>query len=453
MIDSRSDVHPDWVQTAIRSIEGQTVEVELIVIDNIGRKKTIGQCWNEGVLKASNDYIAFIGDDDWYSGDLCITLIQQILRHPEFQRYATFMTAFDEETKLYSPIQREWTGCFKKQYLIDHPFNEELKTGVDREYLQEYIKRGDLSFNIPYHFGYYYRKHNDYSCSGKITFEVEASPIYVLCSGGRSFIDPILPSFNDKYFIESKFDPLKADKADLIFVEWANQNAIEVGNYECKAKKILRLHSFEAFSSSIHYIPFEKYDLVIFIAEHIKEYVESKIGKIPNAVVIPVGINLEKFHLVGKEKNNKICYAGEISRKKGIGELFFIANSLPEYEFYIAGKFKEDDVAFYFNEKKPKNVFLEPFSYDLNEFFKDKTYFINTSLREGNPVTVLEAMACGLKPLINDWVGADKIYDGFIYKSLNDIVNLFRDYTPMEYRKFAEQFDIKKTIEKINGNL
>jgi len=453
IIDSRSDVHPDWVQTAIRSIKGQTVEVELIVIDNIGRGKTIGQCWNEGVSKATNDYVAFLGDDDWYSGDLCITLIQQILRHPEYQRYSTFMTAFDEKTKLYSPIQREWTGCYTKQYLLDNPFNGKLKSGVDREHLQEFIKQGNLSFNIPYHFGYYYRKHNDYSCAGKITFGIEISPVYILCSGGRSFIDPILPIFGKKYFVGSNFNPLIADQAELIWVEWANQNAIEVGNYGCKAKKILRLHSYEAFSQSIFYIPFDKYDKVIFIAEHIKKFVESKVGEIPNAVVIPVGIDINGFDPSCKIRNNKIAYAGEISRKKGIGELFLIAKELPEYEFYIAGKFKEDDVAWWFNEKQPKNVFIEPYSYDLPKFFEDKTYILNTSLREGNPITVLEGMAHGLKPLISDWVGADEIYGKYVYKNLDDFRNLLNDYNPFEYKEFAKQYDIKKTIEKINGYL
>ena len=64
MIDSRSDKHPDWVQVAVQSIERQNVEVELVVVNNIGRKRTIGECFNLGVEDATGEYCFFIGDDD-----------------------------------------------------------------------------------------------------------------------------------------------------------------------------------------------------------------------------------------------------------------------------------------------------------------------------------------------------------------------------------------------------
>lgn len=451
IIDSRSDKHPDWVQNAIHSVQRQTVECELIVIDNIGRKKTIGQCWNEGVLKASNNYILFLGDDDWLSSDYCSTLIQYALAYPGYVMWTTNMIAFDEETKLYAPIQRICTGMWAKQYLLAYPFNEKLEKGIDREYIEEMKKRGDVGFSINHHFGYYYRKHNDYSCAGQITFTQEEADIYVLASY-RSFIDPIVKEWkkDKKVFISSEpFEPILADKAKIIFCEWLSQNAVEVSNYECSAKKYLRVHSYEAFSPLIYYVKWEAFDKVFFIAEHIKEFVEAKVGKIPNAVVVPVGIQLLDFK--DKIGNNKICYAGEISRKKGIGELFLIAKELPEYEFHIAGKFKDEDVAIWFNQKKPANVYLEPYSYNLNEFFKDKTYFISTSLREGNPVTLLEAMSAGLKPLVNDWIGADKIYGKYVFKNLSQLKALLNDYDPREYRQFAEQYEFNKMFERLNG--
>ncbi len=453
IVDSRSDKHPDWVQLAKDSVKRQTVECELIVIDNVGFKEVTGKRWNEGVKKAKGEYVLFVGDDDWLSMDYCSALLQYALSNPGYVQYTTNMIAFDEETKRYTVLTRICTGMWKKDYLLKYPFNEELIRGIDREYIQEMQKRGDVGFTINHHYGYYYRKHDDYSLAGKITFTKEKPDIYVLTSG-RNFIDPLVARWKKekKVFVTTEqFNPLMADEAEIIFCEWLRDDAIAVSKYDCKALKILRLHAYEAFSSLIYYVDFSKFDKVIFIAEHIKNFVESKVGKIPNAVVIPVGIGVNGFDPRSKKRNNKIAYAGEISRKKGIGELLFIAKNLPEYEFHIAGKFTEEDVAGYLNEKQPKNVFIEPYSYDLQKFFEDKTYIINTSLREGNPITVLQAMAYGLKPLIYDWVGATGIYGHNVFKNLDELKFLLEEsYKPEEYKSFVENnYDFENTYKQI----
>ncbi len=448
MIDSRSDQHPDWVQLAKNSVLKQAIECELIVIDNIGRKKTIGECWNEGVGKATNDLVFFLGDDDWIAESYLGELFYYASKYPHFVMYTTNMTTYHETEKLYSTLVRICTGMWRREYLIKYPFNEKLQKGIDREYIQEMQKRGDVGYTLNHNFGYYYRQHEDYSCAGKIRVETTQPDYYVLASY-RSFIDPLVREWKKKksvYVSSEKFNPQIAEEAEMIWCEFA-KDAVGVGDYECKAKKILRLHAYEAFSPLIYYIKWEQFDKVIFIANHIKEFVESKVGKLPNAEVIPVGIHISDN--IKKEKNNKIAYAGEVSRKKGVGELLFIAKSLPDYEFHIAGKFNEEDTARHFNENRPDNVFVYPYSYDLPKFFEDKTYIINTSLREGNPVTVLEAMACGLKPLINDWIGAKEIYGEYVFTDLTTLKLLLYDYEPDKYRKFAEKYQFNKIYKRI----
>lgn len=455
MTNSRENRHPDWVQLARNSVDKQTVECELVEIDNIKNDRTLGECWNEAVKKAKYDYILFLGDDDWITMDYLSVLLQYALVNSNYVMWTTNMTAFDNKTKLYTSLPRICTGMWRKEYLLKYPFNEKLKSGIDREYIQEMQKRGDRGFTINHHYGYYYRKHDDYSMAGAITFVEKKPQIYVLTSS-RNFIDPLVERWKKKkeVFVTSKeFDPQLADEAEIIWCEWLREDAIIASQYQCKAKKILRLHSYEAFSPLIYYTDFSKFDTVIFIAEHIKDFVEEKVGKIPNAVVIPVGIDVSKFELNGKVKNNKIAYAGEISRKKGIGELILLANTFPDYEFHIAGKFNEEDVARVFNDNKPHNVFIEPFSYNLNEFFKDKTYVLNTSLREGVPITVLEGMACGCKPIVNDWIGAKEIYgEENIYKTMQDFSDILYDYyDPEHYRKFVEDnFNIENTFKRID---
>lgn len=454
MIDSRSDKHKDWVDLAKDTAKRQSVETELIVIDNIGRKRTIGQCWNEGVKKAKYDYVLFLGDDDWLTEDYCAVLLQYAYNHPQYVMYTTFMTAFSMKEKLYTSIPRICTGMWRKEYLLKYPFNETLQKGVDREYIEEMQKREDNGLTVRHHHGYYYRKHDDYSCAGDITFLKNPADIYVLTTS-RNFIDPLVKEWRKHKEVmvsTEEFEPELADQAEIIWCEWLTNRAVDVANYQCDAKKFLRIHAYEAFSPLIHYVDFSKFDKVIFVADHIKDYVEHKVGVIPNAVVIPAGVNTEAYPLVKKQKNNKIAYAGEVSRKKGVDLLFFLAESFPEYEFHVAGKYNEEDTARHMNEMRPDNLIAHPYQHGtLNDFFKDKTYFLNTSLREGNPITLLEAMSCGLKPLVRNWIGSYDIYGMNVFRNAGQFEELLKqDYNPQQYHDFAKQFDFKKTLRKIN---
>ena len=69
VIDSRSDEHPDWVSDSVRSVQTQNIPIELKIVNNVGRKHTIGKCWNAGVKSATCDWVVFLGDDDFVSHD------------------------------------------------------------------------------------------------------------------------------------------------------------------------------------------------------------------------------------------------------------------------------------------------------------------------------------------------------------------------------------------------
>lgn len=450
IINSRGDHHGDWVQLAIQSALRQTVAVDVIEINNIGREKTIGQCWNEAVKEARCEWILFQGDDDWIAPDMAQTLLYYIkspyVQNSKIVNVSSYMTTFNNDTGQKTFLARQHTGAWKKEYLISNPFNEKLEKGVDREYIEEAIKAGNLSFIIEYYAGYFYRKHTDYSCAGDITF-VEKPADYYFLTSNRIFLHSITERLAKKIGKENiiisphtTYETIGGAK--VIWVEWANDKAVEIANAEVDAYKILRLHAYEAFSESIKNINLNKFDKVIFIDHYIKDYVERQYGKIENAVVIPNGVEVNNFTLnPNKQKNNKIAYAGYLSRKKGIGELILLAESLPEYEFYCAGRYQEDDIADYFNHKCPKNVHIENWKYDqaMNDFYQDKSFILNTSLRESQGMTMMEASLAGCKPLVRTWLGSDSVYpEKYLYTSIQDLRGLLEDdWNPEEYRQFV----------------
>lgn len=456
VIDSRSDKHPDWVRECIESIKSMDEDnAELIVVNNIGRKLTIGEAFNYGVRQSKGDWCVFVGDDDSVEADYA----QTIRRYASglgsnYVCIATNMTAFNDETGDNYPMRRQSTGAWRRVYLLNHPFNEKLDKGIDREHIEEAVKNGYFIFVINYYYGYYYRRHNDYHCAGDVVFHKEPSDYYFVTTN-RAFLSPIENEFK-KYgsvFIDTTYDYELAKKAKIVWVEWANKKAIDISNDKLDAKKILRVHAFEVFSEYAPQINWNGFDVVIFIDEYIKRYAEEKFGKISGAIVIPNGIDLDRFKFSDKPKNNKIAFAGYLTRKKGIGELMLIAKSLPEYRFYLAGKYQENDIADWMKTKKPDNVFVEEWKYDdaMNDFYQDKSFVINTSMRESQAVTIMEAMACGLKPLVADWIGAKEIYGDYVYRNIDELKALLKgSYQPEIYRNFIEtHYDMKNILPKI----
>ena len=463
MIDSRSNAHPDWVSVAIDSVEKQIFPVDFIIVDNVDRKKTIGKCFNEGVKNAKGDWVLFLGDDDRITGDYVATLVYNLEKHSRLNpvAIATFMTVFDNEKD--ECIRRAPTGMINRKYLLKYPFNEKLEKGIDREWFDLMKQRGDLQVVIPYHYGYYYRQHEDYNCAAPIDLLTEPKDIYMVAVSPQ-FIDPIAQRLIDNgksVFIETNgFNPKHAEKAKVIWCDWGNVDAVKISRFKCDAKKILRIHAWEVFFQIIHHIDFDAFDKIIFVADHIKEYLEKRHRrKYDNAVVIPNGVMLDEWEIsLNKERNNKIAMAGNIAEGKGTQLLLFIAQHLPEYEFHICGRFAQEDVAEYFLEKKPDNVIMDSWQYDLSDWFKDKTYVISPSIRESQHMAVMEGMAAGLKPLVFDWIGAKKIYDEkWVWNDLESLKSLLvGDYKPHEYRKFIEKnynFEDKfKEIEGLIGN-
>ncbi len=153
IVDSRGDIHPDWVQTAIQSIRNQfRLPDEVVLIENRKRDKTIGECYNLAVQQAKGDYVIFLDDDDWWARDYTMILEQYALNEPNHIAWTTCMMAYndiegDEKRGTVFPLHdRIHRGLWKRDYLLQYPYDEKLGKGIDRVHIEETKKRGDRIF-------------------------------------------------------------------------------------------------------------------------------------------------------------------------------------------------------------------------------------------------------------------------------------------------------------------
>lgn len=303
--------------------------------------------------------------------------------------------------------------------------------------------------------------------------------IAVVCLPGlESFLTDIVVHLGENHEVRTCFSTsgeelTEAIKwADTVWIEWANELAVKLTNelplLEDR-RTICRLHSYEAFAGYASAINWDRVDDLIFVAEHIKDQVldqAPQVGRLTRTHVVPNGINLERFPLTERTRGKNLAFVGDINYKKGPMLLLHAFSELvrqdPEYRLAIAGRIQDQRYVLYFDQMLKEmglqgHVKLDGWVKDVASWLEDKQYIVSTSLLEGHPVGLMEAMARGLKPVIHNFVGARQIYDdGFIWNSIPEFVQMIlaKDYDSGSYRQFIkERFSLEKQLEHIDNIL
>ena len=87
------------------------------------------------------------------------------------------------------------------------------------------------------------------------------------------------------------------------------------------------------------------------------------------------------------------------------------------------------------------NIHFDGWVENIAAWLEDKQYIVSTSVLEGHPVGIMEAMARGLKPIIHNYVGARGTYpEKYLWNTIPEFVSMVRDddYKSFEYRQFIE---------------
>ncbi len=145
-----------------------------------------------------------------------------------------------------------------------------------------------------------------------------------------------------------------------------------------------------------------------------KEMFKIKINEEKNN--LKIGINNNKKNIIS------IC---RLVDQKNIFEIFNIAKKLQIYNFIVLGDgCLLNNAKIYLKNNDIKNVFLFGTQKDIFKYLYESDLFLSTSLYEGHPISILEAMSIGLPILASKVTGnIDTIkcdFSGFFYR-LGDI--------------------------------
>ena len=153
-------------------------------------------------------------------------------------------------------------------------------------------------------------------------------------------------------------------------------------------------------------------DLIIMAAAHMKQHVQGLVGVGKRSIVVPMGVDLQKFNQTGPlERKELTCISNREFKKNSNVDLILEAIAIaretqPGIHLTIVGDGPlRPDL-----ETMVRRLDLEPWvtflgevpNEDMPELLRKHPLYISVTTSDGTSNSLLEAMACGSFPLVSD---------------------------------------------------
>jgi glycosyltransferase involved in cell wall biosynthesis len=231
---------------------------------------------------------------------------------------------------------------------------------------------------------------------------------------------------------------------DIYLLMWLNDDTVSFLNsgWVPDIPKIVFIRRYEFYTHAIERTNWKNVAEVVMLNSYFADGFEAVTGKKPN--IIHNCVDLGKWTYNRKEHGSKIAVVGFINQKKNLPLALLILNECPKnYELHLAGDIQDGVTMDYLDNmavalKLNKRVFLYGPVEDVNDWLKDKNYLLSTSISEGCPNNVIEAMAKGIKPVIHNWPGSDMMFKGFTFNTVGEATDMLMpdsSYNSASYRE------------------
>ncbi len=299
--------------------------------------------------------------------------------------------------------------------------------------------------------------------------------IAFFCGGdGMGFLNEIIKFANPRFQVhvfeeqteEELYELMKW--SDISWFEWCTNLAV-IGSKQPKVcKNIIRLHRYEAYAQWPQQVNWANIDILVNVGNSFVK--DALIHMVPNLesqtsiVTIPNGVELEKFTFTERRRGKNIAFLSNLRMVKNPVFLLQCMQKLhyidPEYRLFFGGIFQDQALEQYLKHMVDALdlrdvVFFDGWQEDVRAWLEDKHYIVSTSIIESQGMGILEAMACGLKPVIHNFPGADQIFPSeFLFNISEEFCEqiLSDTYEPKRYRRFVEEdYPLEKQLTKTNN--
>ena len=295
------------------------------------------------------------------------------------------------------------------------------------------------------------------------------------CGGdGMAFLDEIV-EFTKQRFEVRLFEGRTEEElrqlmewSDISWFEWCTNLAV-IGSRQPKVcKNIIRLHRYEAYEPWPQQVNWANIDILVTVGNSfVKEALLDRVPHLESTtslITIPNGVNLEKFTFTRRQRGKNIAFLSNLRTVKNPPFILQCMQKLhyidPQYRLFFAGMFQDATLEQYLKYMVKALdlrdvVFFDGWQPDVRSWLQDKHYVVSTSIIESQGMGLLEAMACGLKPVVHNFPGASQIFPlEFLFNIAEEFcAQICSDtYEPEKYRRFVEEwYALNTQLSKINN--
>jgi len=298
--------------------------------------------------------------------------------------------------------------------------------------------------------------------------------IAFVCGPDRKFITDIEREIGKRHEVRTAYfdDKVNLDQiqrvmdwAEVTWFEWCDKILAHASHKLRKTSRVVcRLHRYEAFTSVPRNVNWSFVDTLVSTTRHITKVLDERapnVRKQTEIRVISSTVDVTRFAFKEREPGFNIAYLGYLHHRKNPSLLLQCMHTLTReddrYHLHIGGYFQQPVWEYYFNhmldELELRNhVTLHGWIDDVKSWLDDKHYMVLPTIHEGNPYSILEAAASGIKPLIHSFAGSEEIYPiEWTFRSPTEFAQKIQHgtYNSKTYRRFTEsRFSLKQTIEE-----
>ncbi len=256
--------------------------------------------------------------------------------------------------------------------------------------------------------------------------------------------------------------------ADVAWLEWCTEQAVIASELPKTCRLVLRLHRFEAFTPFVERVRWEAIDRLVLVGNPaVLAQLRRRVPDIDTrtqVVPIPNGVDLDRFPAVERERGTHLACVGYLNWMKNPGLLLQAFARLyaadPAWRLSFAGRWQDDGVLAQYVAHQIDELGLgeavrfDGWQDDITAWLADKQYLVSASMVEGHPVSALEAMALGLKPVLHTFPGWQALFpEDYVWRTPEEFCRriLEEPWEPAAYRAFvADRYPLGRQLGAVN---
>lgn len=246
-------------------------------------------------------------------------------------------------------------------------------------------------------------------------------------------------------------------RPDAVIHGWAD-GAVAPGP---NRRDIVVLRRYELFAGACSKIDWAHVDVLVcvndWIADRVRDFFAAKGIAVPVHVIYNA-VDPDAWTFRERKPNKKIGMACHVHPKKNLPLALQILAGLPaDYELHIAGAVQDPCTAEYLDHAARtmrRRIYLYGHvpAEHMDVWWEQMGFCLSTSISEGNPNNVIEAMAKGIRPVVHDWPGAaQQLPGGWLFAAAGDAVRMIEagGYDSKAYRALVENRFSLANIDRV----